>query len=174
LQFEFFSGKDPAATEPDRVIAAKVKFILDEGYEPPQGCVEIVEDVDNVFQQPERNASTGVQINNRWTLEEDPNEKKAGLWIWGLFNEPLYPYLLFRCDVNRIEVAEGGYHVPSGTLFCEMKHARGSKQGSVLTDGSVSFKVTKMYQADLVGLSKVTVGEPNKCGRVIAACVSAR
>ena len=33
LQFEFFSGRDPNATEPDRTVSAKVKFALDEGYE---------------------------------------------------------------------------------------------------------------------------------------------
>jgi hypothetical protein len=139
--------------------------VLDEGYEPPQGIVEIVSDDENVFADVLTNAN-GTQMNNRWTLEEDPNERKAGLWIWGLFSEPLYPYLLFSLDVNRVEVAPGGYHVPPGTLFAEMKHARGSKQGSVLTDGTLSFKVTKTYQADLVGLSEVAVGEPNKCGRI--------
>ena len=172
LQFEFFSGKDPAATEPDRTVSAKVKFVLDEGYEPPQGVVEILEDDENVFAGVKRNETSGVQMNNRWQLEEDPNERKAGLWIWGLFSEPLYPYLLFSLDVNRVEVADGGYHVPEGTLFAEMKHARGSKQGCVLSDGTLSFKVTKTYQADLVGLSKVAVGEPTACGRIKADCVA--
>ena len=172
LQFEFFSGKDPAATAPDRTVSAKVKFVLDEGYEPPQGIVEILEDDDDVFAPARTNATTGVQMNNRWSLEEDPNERKAGLWIWGLFSEPLYPYLLFSMDVNRVEVAEGGYHVPAGPVFAQMKHARGSKQGCVLTEGTLSFKVTKTYQADLVGLSKVAVGEPNACGRIKADCVA--
>ena len=52
-----------------------------------------------------------------------------------------------------------------------MKHARGSKSGHVLTDGVLNFKVTKTYQADLVGLSKVSVGEPKMCGRLRADCV---
>ena len=172
LQFDFFSGRDPNATEPDRTVSAKVKFALDEGYEPPQGVVEILEDDENVFADVRRDAATGVQMNNRWTLEEDPNERKAGLWIWGLFSEPLYPYLLFSMDVNRVEVAPGGYHVPAGKVFAEMRHARGSKQGCVLSDGTLSFKVTKTYQADLVGLSEVAVGEPNKCGRIKAECVA--
>ncbi len=172
LQFDFFSGKDPAATAPDRTVSAKVKFVLDEGYEPPQGIVEILEDDDDVFAPARTNATTGVQMNNRWSLEEDPNERKAGLWIWGLFSEPLYPYLLFSMDVNRVEVAEGGYHVPAGPVFAQMKHARGSKQGCVLTEGTLSFKVTKTYQADLVGLSKVAVGEPNACGTIRADCVA--
>ena len=52
---------------------------------------------------------------------QDPNERKAGLWIWGLFEEPLYPYMLLSFDVNRVEVREGGYHVPAGKLFGEMR-----------------------------------------------------
>jgi hypothetical protein len=28
-----------------------------------------------------------------WTLSEDKNDRKDGLWIWGLFEEPKYPYL---------------------------------------------------------------------------------
>ena len=105
---------------------------------------------------------------------QDPNERKAGLWIWGLFEEPLYPYLLLTLEANRVEVAEGGYHVPAGRLLGEMRHARGSKQGSVLTDGLLRFEVTKTYQADLVGLSKVAVGEPTTCGRLRADCLETR
>ena len=171
VQFEFFSGKDASCITPDRVVKTMVKFAVDEGYEPPQGIIEIVEDAEGIFAKPETNAS-GIQTSHRWRLEEDPNEKKAGLWIWGLFEDPLYPFLLFSLDVNRIDVAdEGKFYIPSGTLFAEMKHARGSKQGLVLTDGVLSFKVTKTYQADLVGLSKVAVDEPTMCGKIKAECL---
>ncbi len=93
------------------------------------------------------------------------------MWIWGLFEEPLYPYMLLSFDCNRIEVAEGGYHIPKGKLFAEVKHARGSKSGHVLSDGKLSFKVTKTYKADLVGLSEATIGEPTMCGRLQADCI---
>ena len=79
--------------------------------------------------------------------------------------------MLLSMDINRVEVADGGYHIPSGKLFAELKHARGSKSGHVLSDGVLNFKVTKTYQADLVGLSKVAVGEPKMCGRLRADCV---
>ena len=52
-----------------------------------------------------------------------------------------------------------------------MKHARGSKSGHVLSDGKLSFKVTKTYKADLVGLSEATIGEPTMCGRLQADCI---
>lgn len=56
-------------------------------------------------------------------------------------------------------------------LYVPVKHARGSKSGHVLRDGVLNFRVTKTYQADLVGLSKVTVGEPKMCGRLRADCI---
>jgi hypothetical protein len=82
--------------------------------------------------------------------------------------------MLLSFDANRVEVAPGGYHVPKGRLFGEMKHQRGSKQGSVLSDGVLKFETTKSYQADLVGLSRVEVGEPTMCGRLVAECVEWR
>ena len=32
--------------------------------------------------------------------------------MWGLFKQALYPYMLCTFDINRVEVADGGYHVP--------------------------------------------------------------
>lgn len=115
LHLDLFSGRDGGGgspeSRPDRTVSVTAKFVVDEGYEPPQGALQIVSDESGVF------AEGGL---NRWTLEEDPNEKKAGLWIWGLFEEPLYPYLLLSMDVNRVEVAEGGYHIPEGKLYAEV------------------------------------------------------
>jgi len=58
----------------------------------------------------------------------------------------------------------------SRTIF-KTPMPRGSKSGHVLTDGVLNFKVTKTYQADLVGLSKVSVGEPTMCGKLRADCI---
>lgn len=38
----------------------------------------------------------------RWTLSEAEDERGAGLWVWGLFEEPLYPFLLLQ--VNNLEI----------------------------------------------------------------------
>lgn len=32
----------------------------------------------------------------RWILSEGEDRRSAGLWIWGLFEEPLYPFLLLQ------------------------------------------------------------------------------
>ncbi len=38
----------------------------------------------------------------RWTLSEAEDTRGAGLWVWGLFKEPLYPFLLLQ--VNNLEI----------------------------------------------------------------------
>ena len=60
LRLELFSCVG-ASSEPDRVVDARCVFVVDEGYEPPQGVVQIVEDDDGVF------VDGGL---HRWTLEE--------------------------------------------------------------------------------------------------------
>ena len=35
-------------------------------------------------------------LSGKWTLSEDKNDRKDGLWIWGLFEEPKYPFLYFN------------------------------------------------------------------------------
>ena len=34
-----------------------------------------------------------------WTLSEDKDDRKDGLWVWGLFEEPKYPFLYFYLDI---------------------------------------------------------------------------
>lgn len=189
LRLELFSGKDANASAPDRTVTVRARFVVDEGYEPPQGSIEIEDDEELAFVQAGFHRWTMAEVRRHTALKncptrvsikltdstsgtaQDPNERKAGLWIWGLFEEPLYPYMLLSFDCNRIEVAEGGYHIPKGKLFAEVKHARGSKSGHVLSDGKLSFKVTKTYKADLVGLSQATIGEPTICGRLQTDCI---
>ena len=61
LRLELFSGKDADATTPDRTITVRAKFVVDEGYEPPQGSIEIEDDQELAFVQ------AGF---HRWTLAE--------------------------------------------------------------------------------------------------------
>ena len=64
----YFSGKDPAATTPDRAVTVRAKFVVDEGYEPPQGRVEVLDDPDGMFLEGGR---------HRWTLEEVRRRSEA-------------------------------------------------------------------------------------------------
>lgn len=38
----------------------------------------------------------------RWTLSEAEDTRGAGLWVWGLFKDPLYPFLLLQ--MNNLEI----------------------------------------------------------------------
>jgi len=49
-----------------------------DGYEPPQGTIN------------------GDGITGSYLLSEDPEDRKDGLWVWGLFKDPLYPFCLVK------------------------------------------------------------------------------
>merc|ERR1711924_205614 len=101
----------------------------------------------------------------RWQLSEDPEDRGDSLWIWGLFKEPLYPFVLFELELPEpFEVAEGVI-IPAGQLYCQVDHRR--KDGRVqLGEGKIEYKVTEKIAADLVGLSAVEYGEPVQCGSI--------
>jgi len=71
-------------------IALKLQFVEERGYEPPQGKIFIVDDLSGVVKCNDKGFA------GPWTLSEDKNDRKDGLWIWGLFEEPKYPYLYFN------------------------------------------------------------------------------
>lgn len=54
---------------------ARIRFIQDANYEPPQGRI-FVEDDFNGFIKVDNNGYSGI-----WTLSEDKNDRKDGLWI---------------------------------------------------------------------------------------------
>ncbi len=70
--------------------SARVRFIPTKNYEPPQGRVFIEDDFNGLFKADDNGYS------GRWTLSEDKNDRKDGLWVWGLFEEPKYPFLYFN------------------------------------------------------------------------------
>ena len=68
-----------------------------------------------------------------WQLSEDPDDKRDGLWIWGLFEEPLYPFLLVSLDSERIGLPEGG------RLALRLGHKSRPNEGEqLLSSGSVA------------------------------------
>merc|ERR1712061_740303 len=95
----------------------------------------------------------------------DPEDRKDSLWIWGLFSEPLYPFILFELELAEPLALSDNVSLPAGTLFFQVDHRR--KDGSVqLGEGTVTYKVVEKLAADLVGLSDFSYGEPVPCGTV--------
>ena len=142
-------------------IFASVRFAEEDGFEPPQGFLNVESCL------PDGVVMLGQQ-KKRWQLSEDPEDRKDSLWIWGLFKEPLYPFLLL--DVTLAEPVEigtspegGPICIPAGTLSLQIDHRR--KDGEVsLGEGTIVYTVPSQQGADLLGLSDFTYNEPVPCG----------
>ena len=147
-------GSSAPATD----VTVSLRFEEEPGYEPPQGMVRVEACA------PEGIVELGVQP-QRWQLSEDPDDRKDSLWIWGLFKEPLYPFLLMQLELAApLELGDGA-SIPAGPLFFQVDHRRAD--GSVqLGEGAVTYKVTEKIKADLVGLSDFSYGEPVPCGTI--------
>mmetsp|Transcript_16756 Transcript_16756/g.36430 ORF Transcript_16756/g.36430 Transcript_16756/m.36430 type:complete len:265 (-) Transcript_16756:504-1298(-) len=159
------SAEDIPEDAPKVDVALRCVFSVDEGYEPPQGTLTILEDERGFVNKG------GV---HRWKLSEeegtDPLDK-GGLWIWGLFKEPLYPFMFLEMQVNAL-TWPGGENFPGGQLSLKVPHGRGKQRGVVLSEGVLSLKTVVKYDADLMGLSKANISEVRPCGTVRIAQVS--
>ena len=112
---------------------------------------------------PEGAVELGEQ-KDRWTLSEDPDDQKDSLWIWGLFSQPLYPFLLLTVILSQPVELPGGETIPAGKLFLQGEHRRDPEADTLLGAGTVVFKRPEELKADLVGLSDFTYDEPIPCG----------
>lgn len=137
-------------------VTTTVRFSEEDGFEPPQGFMT----VDSCL--PGGTLTLGQQ-KTRWLLSEDPEDRKDSLWIWGLFKEPLYPFILFELELAEpLEICDG-VAIPAGTLYFQVNHRR--KDGEVkLGEGTICYKVASEQGADLLGLSDFTYNEPVPCG----------
>jgi len=116
----------------------------------------------------------GTNGQSFWKLGEDPAKEgfdKAGFWIWGLFEEPAYPFFFFEMDVvQEIAVATGT--IPVGKIFGEAQVTRSKEDGVTLTEGKLTVKEYESYSADLVGLSTAQLGTDVACGTFTARPVA--
>lgn len=66
----------------------------------------------------------------RWQLSEDPEDRKDGLWVWGLFKEPLYPFMLLQIETEEYSLV-GGDAIEPLTLYAQINHKRDKETGEV-------------------------------------------
>lgn len=125
-----------AAADAPLELTANVRFGEEVGYEPPQGLLRVESSL------PEGVLATGDQP-KRWKLSEDPDDPKDSLWIWGLFKEPLYPFILFSLrTAEALELPGAADAIPAGTeLYFQGEHRRDPKTGVRLGEGEVSLRV---------------------------------
>ena len=148
------------------------QFLPEENYEPPQGT--FVSTDGNI----ESDSSSNMQIaSSRWILSEDPNDRKDGLWIWGLFQQPLYPYLLLSLETKPIEIKSNSDsldYIPALQLYVQLDHNCNRDTGAVSfvksrSDGSnyeLMIRQKEIIAADPLSLSKVEIYEEVSIGTI--------
>ena len=135
----------------DHVVSATVQFREEEGYEPPQGSITTAE-------------GDPLKITKSyWKLSEDPNDRKDGLWIWGLFKEPLYPFMLLQMEVDEIPLSEDDTIQPL-QLYAQINHKRDDEAGVILEAGELKVRQMETINADPFGVASVDVYEEVNIG----------
>jgi len=164
---------DPAElrTKADRVLPSSsfviesVVFDEDENYEPPQGTIRTL--------RGESSRSLKFE-SSRYKLSEDPNERNDSLWIWGLFKDPLYPFLLLELKTNEFVFGGGDDAdvLPSLQLYAQIGHKmarneqkRGARS-SILSPAIVKMRRKINVEADLLGLARADIYEEKVVGKI--------
>tara|TARA_A100001035_G_C27769316_1_gene495445 strand:- start:442 stop:1053 length:612 start_codon:yes stop_codon:yes gene_type:complete len=154
---------------------ARIRFIEERGYEPPSGVIFVEDDFQGLIRVNEKGYSPF-----RWTLSEDKEDRKDGLWVLGLFAEPKYPYLYFSLGCfDSVVLASGEEQpfamlpeatgdgqntgIPGDKLNFRFFHENKGAEGRVLSGGTVTFKASEMLN---LPLTQVDIGEEVVAGRV--------
>eukprot|EP01038_Epipyxis_sp_PR26KG_P008196 gene8196-11086_t len=150
-------------------LISRIRFVRDMNYEPPQGRVFVEGDYNGAIRTDEKGFA------GRWTLSEDKNNRKDGLWIWGLFEEPKYPYLYFYLDIYNSTILPNGEEKPifdgasiiNDRLDFRFNHIIDANVGTVLSKGEVTYKSEVMVKADPFGIGgMVNIGDTVNVGSV--------
>ena len=145
----------------DEMLTADVCFVEDRGYEPPQGIVMVLPSKEHP------NAATLTIEKSRWQLSEDPNDRKDGLWIWGLFSEPLYPFLLLTMEMSRIPLpGDDGDFIKPLQLYAQITHKRDETEGVMLSSAELNVREILTVNADPFGAATVDLFEEVLVGRL--------
>jgi hypothetical protein len=161
----------------DEIFSIYCQFLEDTNYEPPQGKLRQLRapiarsgesrEVDENDDDGTENSPRLKITDSRWKLSEDPLERKDSLWIWGLFEEPLYPFLLLQLTTDRIPLpGEDGDAIRPLALFSQINHRREKERGAVLDRGEVKIRVTETVKADIFGAATADIYEEVTVGTV--------
>ena len=142
-------------------------FIEEEGFEPPQGLFKTTKD-------PSKSEENGMSFeisNSYWKLSEDPNDPKDGLWIWGLFKEPLYPFMLLQIETKELKLPSSKVDsdvnevdsIPPLKLYAQISHIRNEEVGVELKTANLNVRVLERVQ--LPGAS-VDLYEEERVGQI--------
>lgn len=163
----------------DGLFVTEAKFLEEEGYEPPQGSVvQVLSPEDDASADDESVADAGADAgpkrgrldisSGRWKLSEDPDERKDGLWVWGLFQEPLYPYLLLQLETKEIPLpgGDGTDSIKPLQLYAQITHTRDKEKGVILDATTLKVREVETIKADPFGGATVDIYEEIQVGQL--------
>ncbi|KAM3573276.1 hypothetical protein VYU27_004747 [Nannochloropsis oceanica] len=156
----------------------RLRFVAEPGYEPPQGRIFVERDQRALIDTDDKGFA--LTPSPAWTLSEDKDDRQWGLWIWGLFAEPLFPYLYMTLPVldecladvvgedgekrKEMRPVFGGTGIPGRRLDFRFNHVR-EDGATVLSEGKVTFKEVEMQKVDPLGIGGlVNVGDIKEAG----------
>jgi hypothetical protein len=151
----------------DEIFTIEAQFNEEVGFEPPQGDVKQVGGSISSKDGEEASSPRLKVVKSRWQLSEDPEDRKDGLWIWGLFQEPLYPFLLLQLETDRVPVpgADGDFISPL-KLFAQINHKREKETGVILSASELKVRKIETRKADVFGAATVDVYEEFTVGKL--------
>jgi hypothetical protein len=149
---------------PNEMFVINGHFREEEAYEPPQGTF-----VPQTLEDSSSKRRSMRLAQSRWKLSEDPNDRKDGLWVWGLFKEPLYPYMLFSFETLPVLWNEATQDsIPALQLYVQLNHTRNRDTGAVSLSSNTLYDLKirqiETIAADPLGVSKVDVYEELSVG----------
>lgn len=149
----------------DQIFAIRAQFIEEEGYEPPQGIIRQLAEIqqgEEELKQPQFTVT-----NSRWILSEDPEDRKDSLWIWGLFKDPLYPFLLLQMEVDEIQLpGDEKDSIPPLKLFAQINHKRENGEVVLTSGADLKIKKKETVKADPFGAATVDIFEDVSVGKL--------
>jgi len=149
----------------DFLSVVEAQFLEDVGYEPPQGTVrQVTSDVKDKEEGP----NNVLEISSSfWKLSEDPNERKDGLWVWGLFEDPLYPFMLLQLETKEIALpGEEGDGIKPLKLYAQINHSRDKEEGVVLQASALNVRELETMKADPFGAATVDIYDEVNVGQL--------
>lgn len=148
------------------------QMLEEDGYEPPQGNIVQIKNEEASLGENEEDAIgekiTSLQISSgRWQLSEDPDDRKDGLWIWGLFKEPLYPFLLLQLQTKPIQLpGDDNDTIAPLNLYAKISHTRDKELGVVLKATTLNVREIETIKADPFGGATVDIFEEVSVGQL--------
>ena len=88
--------------------------------------------------------------------------------IWGLFKEPLYPFLLLNFEIDRISLPGGeDDSIKPFQLYAQVNHKRG-ENGEVMLDlvSDINIREKESFKADPFGAANVLIDIDTSIGQL--------